>query len=239
MASRSMTKKQLSRSKLELYLECARCFYDDVALGFGRPSGPAFTLNLAVDALLKAEFDGFRAAGMPHPLFLTVLLDAVPFRHEQLDTWRTNFTGMRWLDAQTGWTFFGAIDDLWVKPDGTLIVADYKATAKRNEITAENIYPGYKRQLEIYQFLVEKTGFRVDPRSWLVYANGISIGGEFGDMLRFSTRMIPVDGDRSWVEPKFREAVALLLSGKRPAAAAGCKWCEYVHDRAGAGDLFS
>lgn len=238
MATRSMTRKQLSRSKLELFLECPRCFYDDIALGWGRPSGPPFTLNLAVDALLKAEFDGFRAAGNPHPLFLTVMLDAVPFKHEQLDTWRTNFTGVRWLDPETHWTYFGAVDDLWTRPDGTLIIADYKATAKKNEITAENIYPGYKRQLEIYQYLVEKLGFRVDPRAWLVYANGISIGGAFGDMLRFSTKMIAVDCDRSWVESKFREAVALLQSGKRPPAAAECEWCEYVQDRAGAADLF-
>ena len=238
MTSRSLSRKQLSRSKLELYLECPRCFYDDVALGWKRPSGPAFTLNLAVDALLKAEFDGFRAAGKPHPLFLTVLLDAVPFQHEQLNTWRTNFTGIRWPDPQTGWTFFGAIDDLWVRTDGTLIVADYKATAKKDEITAERIHPAYRRQLEIYQFLVEKMGFRVDGRGWLVYANGITIGGQFGDMLRFDTRMIPVDCDRSWVEAKFREAVALLLAGKRPAPAAECEWCQYVHDRAGAADLF-
>lgn len=234
-----MSRKQLSRSKLELYLECPRCFYDDVALGFGRPSGPAFTLNLAVDALLKAEFDGFRAAGKPHPLFLTVLLDAVPFQHQQLNTWRTNFAGVRWLDPRTGWTYCGAVDDLWARPNGTLIVADYKATAKKDEITAGNIYPGYKRQLEIYQFLVEKLGFTVDARGWLVYANGITIGGEFGDMLRFTTKMIPVDCDRSWVETKFREAISTLQSGKRPPAAAECEWCQYVYDRSAVVDLLS
>jgi len=233
VATRSLSRKQLSRSKLELYQECARCFYDDVALGWGRPSSPPFTLNLAVDALLKREFDGYRSAGKPHPLFATVGLDALPFRHAQLDAWRTNFTGVRWLDPQTGWTFFGAVDDLWVKPDGALIVADYKATAKPDEVTVDNFHPAYQRQLEIYQFLVEKQGYRVDARGWLVYANGIKTAGEFRDVLRFRTSMIPVDGDRSWVEARFREAVATLESGKRPAAAADCKWCQYASARAG------
>jgi PD-(D/E)XK nuclease superfamily len=236
--TKSATLKQCSRSKLELYLECPRCFYDDIALGWGRPGSPPYTLNNAVDALFKAEFDGYRTKGQPHPLFATVRLDAVPFRHAQLDTWRSNFKGVRWLDDQTGWTYFGAIDDLWVKPDGTVIVADYKATAKRDEVTAEGVYPGYKRQLEIYQYLVEKSGFRVDARSWLVYANGINSAGEFGDVLRFRTKMIPVDGDRSWVEPKFREAVLTLQSGERPPAAAECKWCQYAYDRAATTDLF-
>lgn len=231
MPTRSMTQRQFSRSKLELFLECPRCFHDDVASGCGRPGGPPFTLNLAVDALFKAEFDGYRARGKPHPLFATVGLDAVPFQHDSLETWRANFKGVRWKDGQTGWTFFGAVDDLWETPAGTLIVADYKATAKQEAITAANIHPAYRRQLEIYQFLVEQSGFQVEPRSWLVYANGIKDGAAFNDRLHFRTSMIPVDGDRSWVEAAFRKAVALLEGGVRPEAAEDCEWCEYVTRR--------
>lgn len=58
-----------------------------------------------------------------------------------------------------------------------------KATAKADEITAQNIYPGYKRQLEMYQFLIEKAGFNADARIWLVYANGIKDVGAFNDVL--------------------------------------------------------
>ena len=60
----------LSRSKLDLYLNCPRYFYLDRRLGIGRPSGPPFTLNSAVDQLLKNEFDEYRAKGEPHPLLL-------------------------------------------------------------------------------------------------------------------------------------------------------------------------
>jgi hypothetical protein len=98
MTTRSLNAKQLSRTKLDLFLECRRCFYDDVVAGHGRPSSPPFTLNNAVDSLLKAEFAGYRQAGKPHPLFATVGLDAVPFAHPELNTWRTNFTGVRWTD---------------------------------------------------------------------------------------------------------------------------------------------
>lgn len=228
MATRHLARKQLSRSKIELYLDCPRCFYDEVVLGIARPGGPPFTLNIAVDALFKAEFDHYRSQGKPHPLFATVGLDAVPMQHPQLDAWRTNFTGIRWKDPQSGWTFFGAVDDLWVKPDGVVVVADYKATAKAEAVTPENIYPGYRRQLEMYQFLVEKAGLTVDPRSWLVYANGIKNAATFDDTLHFRTTLIAVDCDRRWIEVKFREAVALLTGGVRPAAREGCEWCEYA-----------
>src|SRR6185503_10903390 len=84
MASRSLQRRQLSRSKIELFIGCPRCLWLDVARGIPRPSGPPFTLNNAVDALMKTEFDRYREAGEPHPLFASVGLDAVPFRHEQL-----------------------------------------------------------------------------------------------------------------------------------------------------------
>lgn len=228
MASRSMSRRQLSRSKLELFRECPRCFHDDLALGLPRPSGPAFTLNLAVDALLKDELDACRAAGEPHPLFASVGLEAVPFQHERLAEWRNNFAGVRWTDPRTGWTLYGAVDDVWVRPDGTLIVADYKATARKEEITPQRVHPAYRRQLEIYQFLIAQNGFRVASRGWLVYANGIKDAGAFHDVLRFRTRLIPVDGDRGWVAGAFREAVELLESKRRPAAGEGCAWCRYV-----------
>jgi hypothetical protein len=41
-------KTELSRSKIELYLDCPRCFYEDVVSGIKRPGGPPFTLNNAV-----------------------------------------------------------------------------------------------------------------------------------------------------------------------------------------------
>ena len=66
---------KLSRSKLELFLNCPRCFYLDRRLGTGQPQGPAFSLNVAVDKLLKKEFDTHRAKGESHPLMKTYGID--------------------------------------------------------------------------------------------------------------------------------------------------------------------
>ena len=52
---------KLSQSKIDLFLECPRCFYLDRRLGVGRPPGFPFALNAAVDTLLKQEFDIYRA----------------------------------------------------------------------------------------------------------------------------------------------------------------------------------
>jgi hypothetical protein len=226
--SRSQQRRQLSRSKIDLFVECPRCLYLDVARGIRRPSGPPFTLNNAVDALLKAEFDRYRATGEPHPLFEEAGLDAVPFAHPELDRWRHNFTGVRWLDADTGWTLFGAIDDLWQAATGELIVADYKATSRAEQPNAAGLYASYRRQMDVYQFLVRRQGYDVSNRGWFVYANGDSRAGQFADTLRFTTTMVPYDGDDAWVLGAFRRAVAVVEGGVVPAAGEDCEYCAYV-----------
>ncbi|MBJ7391139.1 MAG: hypothetical protein JHC85_06200, partial [Chthoniobacterales bacterium] len=58
----------MSRTKVERFRDCPRCFYLDEKLKIRRPPGPGFSINSAVDTLLKKEFDIHRAAGTPHPL---------------------------------------------------------------------------------------------------------------------------------------------------------------------------
>src|SRR5262245_24672618 len=98
----------LSRSKVELFSDCPRCFYLDRRLGVARPAGFPFNLNSAVDALLKREFDEHRKQGSAHPLMAAAGIDAVPHAHPELETWRNNFRGVRALHERTNLELFGA-----------------------------------------------------------------------------------------------------------------------------------
>ncbi|MFO1392240.1 MAG: PD-(D/E)XK nuclease family protein [Steroidobacteraceae bacterium] len=228
MGRTSFDRRQLSRSKLDLFLECPRCFYEDLVRRNGRPGGPPFTLNIAVDELFKREFDAHRARQEPHPLFATVGLDAVPLQDSRLPQWRHNFTGVRWLDPDTGWTLYGAVDDLWLGADGRVMVADYKATSKAEHVTSATLHPAYRRQADVYQFLVAQQGLEVSDRAWFVYANGLKTADGFHDTLRFDTRLVAYDGDRTWVADAFREAVSLALSGQLPDPGPECAWCTFA-----------
>ena len=44
---------KLSRSKVDNFVSCPRCFYIDRRLGVGHPPGFPFNINSAVDELLK------------------------------------------------------------------------------------------------------------------------------------------------------------------------------------------
>ena len=54
---------KLSRSKIDDFINCSRCFYLDRRLGIAHPPGYPFNLNSAVDHLLKKEFDIHRGNG--------------------------------------------------------------------------------------------------------------------------------------------------------------------------------
>jgi CRISPR/Cas system-associated exonuclease Cas4 (RecB family) len=140
---------KVSRSKIDLFMQCPRCFWLDVRLGIKRPSSPPFQINKAIDELFKKEFDVYRAKGEPHPIMLDNQLKAVPMQHAKLDDWRYNFTGVTTIHKPTNLHIFGAIDDIWVNEDGEAIVVDYKATAKAGEVNLDAPWQiGYKRQME-------------------------------------------------------------------------------------------
>ncbi len=223
-------KWRLSRSKIDLFIECPRCFYLDNKLGTARPRGPAFTLNVAVDALFKKEFDVYRKEQKPHPLMEQYHVDAVPFIHKDLDIWRDNFGGLEYVDPDTGLTISGAVDDIWQNSKGELIVVDYKATAKDGtiETLADSSWEEqYKRQIGVYQWLLRKNSFTVSNTGYFVYANGDSDRDAFQDTLHFETTLVPCEGDTGWIEPTLREIKTCLEQETFPKSGASCEFCPY------------
>jgi hypothetical protein len=219
---------RLSRSKIELFLECSRCFYLDRRLGIGRPPGFPFTLNAAVDYLLKKEFDVHRANGSTHPLMKAYGIEAVPFEHEKMDEWRNNFKGVAHLHRPTNLYVHGAVDDIWINPSRELIVVDYKATSTNNEITLDAEYrQSYKRQMEIYQWLLRQNDFKVSDTGYFVYANGEKDKKAFDGKLEFKVKVLPYTGSDKWVEGAIMDAHKCLEGEEIPKSGDKCDYCAY------------
>ena len=221
---------KLSRSKIDLFMNCPRCFYIDNKLGIKRPPGFPFNLNSAVDALLKKEFDIHRSENKVHPLLKSYGVDLVPFQHEMIDEWRENFKGVRFEHAETGMMITGAIDDVWVDKDGLLYVVDYKATSKNDKIEAldQDWQIGYKRQMEIYQWLLRQNGFEVSNTGYFVYCNGITDKEAFDAKLEFNVTLIAYEGNDDWVEGALVDAHKCLNGKKIPKAGSDCDYCDYI-----------
>jgi len=228
---------KVSRSKIELFMQCPRCFWLDVRLKIKQPSGPPFNINKAIDELFKKEFDGYRAKGEPHPIMVEYQVDAIPFAHDKLDDWRETFVGVQAPHAPTNLLVFGAVDDLWVNPNGEVMVVDYKATAKDKEVGIDSGWQiSYKRQVEVYQWLVRQNGLPVSDTAYFVYTNGRMDLDGFFNKVEFKTKLIPYKGNTDWIEPALLKMKACMDGDKMPPMGESimggpCEFCTYARER--------
>ncbi len=219
---------RLSRSGLELFTNCPRCFYFDKRFGISQPPGYPFTLNSAVDTLLKKEFDIHRVKKTTHPLMEKYGIDAVPLENKNLNTWRENFVGVQYLHKPTNLLITGAVDDVWINKKGELMVVDYKATStERATDTKDEKWESYFRQMEIYQWLLRQNGFKVLNTGYFVYCNGRKDRKAFDGKLEFNIEIVSHVGKDDWIEKTIIDARKCLVSEKIPKAADDCDYCKY------------
>jgi hypothetical protein len=221
---------KVSRSKIDLFIGCPRCFYLDRRIGVSRPAGFPFNLNSAVDTLLKKEFDIHRRQKTPHPLMDSYGILAVPLEHEMMDTWRDTFKGVEFYHQPTNFVVFGGVDDVWQAENGELIVVDYKATSKDGNITLDAEWQdGYKRQMEVYQWLLRRNGFKVSDTGYFVYANGKRDREAFDGKLEFDVTLIPYTGKDDWIEKTLLDMKMCLDKDEIPKASISCEYCDYIN----------
>ena len=223
---------KLSRSKVDNFVSCKRCFYIDRRLGVGHPPGFPFNINSAVDELLKKEFDQYREAGKPHPNMDSVNRNLIPYKHDQLDEWRENFKGVQYLHEDTKLIFTGAVDDLWLDTDSNeVVVVDYKATAKNSEVTIDADWQqGYRRQMDFYQWLLRKNGLQVSDIGYFVYCNGDKQKPSFDNKVHFDVSVLEYKGDGSWIEDTIVQIKQLLDQDSVPEYSVNCDYCTYIQD---------
>lgn len=210
-------------------MNCARCFYLDRRLGVPQPPGFPFALNSAVDKLLKKEFDIHRANKTAHPLMKHYKVDAIPLAHESIENWRDSLRGgITFLHEKTNFLITGGVDDVWINPKGEFIIVDYKSTAKNGTVSLDADWQiGYKRQMEVYQWLFRQNGFPVSSVGYFVYCNGNLDKKAFDAKLEFDIKLLPYKGDDSWVERTVINIHRCLNSETLPSSGADCAFCRY------------
>ena len=222
---------KLSRSKIDLFIECPHCFYLDRVEEIKRPPGYPFTLNNAVDSLLKKEFDVHRVNGTSHPL--QAHLNLVPSNNPNMDQWRNSLRGgVGYYHPNHDCTYFGGIDDLWVDDQNIHYVVDYKATARANPVMELPEWAdGYKRQAEFYQWLLRKNGLQVSDTSYFVYCTGDSSAPDVKGKISFHMEVIAYEGSGDWIESTLDAVQEVLALTDSPEPSDNCTYCRYTSAR--------
>lgn len=192
------------------------------------------TLAIAVDELMKKEYDFYRTIQSPHPLMVKAGVNAIPYAHQDLDAWRDSLRrGISYKVPNTPLVITGGIDDVWINTEGKLHIVDYKSTAKKGEVSIDADWQiTYKRQVEIYQWLFRNNGFDVSDIAYFVYANGDKSRPNFNNTMHFSTTIIPYEGNASWVDATIENILETLNSPEFPDSNPSCSRCAYYMDRA-------
>ncbi|MDO8424885.1 MAG: PD-(D/E)XK nuclease family protein [bacterium] len=215
---------QLSPNSLNLFLECPCCFWLDKRQGIKRPPPYPYALNMAVDVLLKEEFDEYRRKGEPHPLLIAHNIPAKLFPNQDLlNQWRSNFSGIRFYDKDLDATLFGAVDDVLQFPDGKLAPLDYKSTGS----SVANVYDRFQLQMDIYTLLLEKNGFETPRKGYLAFYIVDKKNG-FIDRLPFRKELQEIETNPLGVMDIFKDAVAVLRKNDSPQHSQDCQFGEWL-----------
>lgn len=209
---------------MNVFLECAKCFWLEQKEGIHRPRGIFPSLPGGMDGLIKTYFDKFREVGKMPPEIdgkIEAKLFADP---ELLNKWRNWRTGLSWADPESGAVLGGAIDDLGVNDKKLYVPLDYKTRGYDVKEGGESFY---QNQLNCYALLLRENGMPPADYSYLIYY----IPKELGEngMTRFAVvpKKVAIHPDDAL--KVFRDAVK-LLSGPIPKTHGECEYCGWGRD---------
>lgn len=140
---------------ISLFLECPTCFWMDKVLQVKRPSGIFPSLPAGMDSILKKHFDLHRREGTLPEELEGVVKGRLYDNEEDLRIWQNNRKGLRYIDDESGFTLMGALDDLFVTEEGLHAPLDFKT---RGYPVKDDTASHYQHQMDIYGYLLEKTG---------------------------------------------------------------------------------
>lgn len=177
---------------------------------------------------MKREFDACRIDAIPHAVMVRHGVEAIPFRHPQLSTWRDTPNGIRFAHT-SGIELFGIVDDVWIDASGAVSPVDYKATSTHGVPSLDD-RASYKRQLDVYGWLLSKNGLSVAQRGYVVFANADRDRSALDGALRFSLSIAEHRLDMGWIDEALLAACECLASDVCPPSTNGCAWCAYRRD---------
>ena len=209
---------KLSRSKLDLFVNCPRCFWMELR-GKSPPIDMPMGLYNVLDSVQKQYYDKHRKDGLP-PL----LRKEIPFKLADIGLVEKLRSGIHFKDDRLNATLWGKMDDCFVDDKGRLVVMDNKTSSSgRNEDYEE----GYKLQLDTYAFLLIKNGFKVGPAGYLIYyipKKDSDIGK--GVMFDIEPSRIRLDPGR--IEGVFEDAVKIARKEEPPEHHHECEMCTWI-----------
>lgn len=234
-------RREFSWSDIKLFMQCKRCFFNKKKLGVTQPKPDVegFALPLAIDALLKKEFDQYRVQRKSHSI-MPDGLGLKPLKHKKLKKWQTAWScterkkyGIQFDQVWENWFVNGGIDDVWINDKKELVVVEYKTIVNpviSSDFSNVSYLHEYKKQIEFYAWIFKKNNYTVCSTGYLLLCNAITNRDSFDWKLEFEPYLLAHEIDDSWVQKTIYNALESLQEEGQPIAGVNCKTCKYFDE---------
>ena len=235
---------ELSRSRIENFVKCPACFYLTQVKGIKFPSIPGFNINEATDVLLKRDFDKFRGTKTTHDFLINLGMEhLIPYEHPEFEFWTQSMHfgaqgRMHYVHEASNLKVGGGLDDVWFNTKTEqLHIVDYKSTSQKTEsieITLEDKWKAaYKRQMDLYVWVMQKKGFDVSSTGYFLYCDGdrfsdYSFLNEKDASMKFKMNLLSYEVDLSWIEPTLMKIQECLHKSKCPRHNLECEYGQFL-----------
>lgn len=214
---------KLSPRRVNLFMECERCFWLHINEGVKRPSGPFPSLPGGMDDIIKDHFDKFREKGRQPPELRESEVDATPINDTELledaREWRNQ---PKYHDEDNDVLLRGGVDDLLRTKDNSIIVLDYKT---RGYPPKDEVPDYYARQVNLYNLILRENGYTTADHGLLLYYYPDQVQ-ETGEVLfKNELKQVPVDIEAA--QQLLRDA-ADTLNATIPDHNPDCDFCDWT-----------
>jgi len=205
---------------------CARCFWIQRRAPRGLPYQIFPGIFSSIDAYTKRVVHGhFDTLGRA-PDWLAPLGPITGYReaphHAKFSVRHT----------ATGILLTGTLDAIFERPDGSLVLADYKTAKYTGHQDA--LLPMYEIQLNAYAYIATALGWPsisalaliyAEPETETEHAHPDRSARPAGYAMSFAAKVLPVPLDQSRIEPLLFRVRDLVLTATVPEGRAGCENC--------------
>ena len=220
-----------SSSTLHLLEKCPRCFWLHFRKKIRRPPGMFPSLPSGMDKILKIYFDECRKKKIMPEQLIDIQKTISLFQDiDKVIQWRKMRSGLVWEDNE-GNKLSGAVDDMLIRKN-KLIVLDFKTGGYPPK---ETLAERYKLQLNLYNFLLGKEGFKTENFSYILFFYPSHVAKK--NNVSFNTELIKIPLDKEQPLNLFKKAIT-ILSKEMPDPDKACGFCFWVYECAQAQDSF-
>ena len=209
----AVKRPKLSPSTINLFQDCPRCFWLQMARGIKRPRGIFPSLPIGMDSILKRYYDRFRKGDALPPL----IAGRIPGRLAP------EYPKSLSIAPEGEYDLTGKLDDLLLLPDGRYAPLDHKTRAS----PPKEVHASYQTQMDIYAWLLAENGFPASEEAFLIYYYPLE--GDLHDGFPFGVTVETLRTSIERAKRAFANAVECLRQGL-PALNGKCEYCLWARE---------